>query len=126
MQKAFDSLNWKFVLDVLASIKVHGLFLNWVRSCIISPMYFISFDGGLVGYFKGARGIRQGDPLSPYIFVITMDVLSKLLDAATTYGVFSYHPKCKRIRLTHLYFADDLMIFTKGNMESIEIGRAHV
>ena len=61
----------------------------------------------------------QGDPLSPYIFVIAMDVLTKLLDAAATYGVFNYHPKCKRIKLTHLCFADDLMIFTKGNMELI-------
>ena len=48
-----------------------------------------------------------------------MDILSKLLDTAAFYGVFSYHPNCKRIKLTHLCFADDLMIFTKGNMDSI-------
>ena len=48
-----------------------------------------------------------------------MDILSKLLDAAAVHGVFDYHPKCKRIKLTHLCFADDLMIFTKGNLESI-------
>ena len=57
--------------------------------------------------------------MSPYIFFIAMDVLSKLLDAATTYDVFSYHPKCKKIKLTHLCFANDLMIFTKGNIELI-------
>ena len=48
-----------------------------------------------------------------------MDILSKLLDIAAAHGVYDYHPKCKRIKLTHLCFADDLMIFTKGNLESI-------
>ena len=82
-------------------------------------MFSISFNGGLIGYFKDARGVQQGDPLSPYIFVIAMDVLSKLLDGAATCGVFSCHPKCKRFKLTHLCFADDLLIFTKGNLDSI-------
>ena len=48
-----------------------------------------------------------------------MDVLFKLLDATVVHGVFNYHPKCKRIGLTHIYFVDDLMIFTKGNLHSI-------
>ena len=48
-----------------------------------------------------------------------MNVLSRLLDAAAQHGVFSYHPKCKKIKLTHLCFADDLLIFSKGNLESI-------
>ena len=48
-----------------------------------------------------------------------MDILSKLLDAVVVHGVFGYHPKCKRIQLTHLLFAYDLMIFTKGNLESV-------
>ena len=48
-----------------------------------------------------------------------MNVLSKLLDAATMHGVFSYHPKCKRVTFTHLSFADDLLIFSKGNLSSV-------
>ena len=64
--------------------------------------------------------MRQGDPLSPYIFVLAMNVLSRLLDAAISHKVFMYHPKCKKISLTHLCFADDLLIFSKGNLSSIE------
>ena len=51
--------------------------------------------------------MRQEDPLSPYIFVLAMDILSTLLDAVAVHGVFGYHPKCKRIELTHLSFVDD-------------------
>ena len=48
-----------------------------------------------------------------------MNVLSKLLDAAADYGVLHYHPKCKNIKLTHLCFTDDLLIFSKGNLDSV-------
>ena len=64
-----------------------------------------------MGYFKGEKGVRQRDSLFPYLFVIAMNVLSKLLDSAAAHGVFSLHPKCKKIHLTHLSFADDLLIF---------------
>ena len=106
-------------MDIFTSLKIDPIFINWIKSCLTSPWFSISFNGGLEGYFKGAREVRQGDPLSPYLFVIAMDILSKLLDAAAVHGVFDYHPKCKRTKLTHLCFVDDLMIFTKGNLESI-------
>ena len=100
-------------------MKFPSRFIEWIKGCITTPMYFISLNGGLVGYFKGARGIRQRDLLSPYIFVLTMNVLSRLLDAAAIHGVFKFHLKCKRIKLTHLCFADDLLIFFKGTLDSI-------
>ena len=105
---------------MLKVLKFPSQFIGWIRSCITKPWYSLSINGGLVGYFKGRRGVRQGDPLSPYLFVIGMNVLSSLLDAAVAYGVFSYHPKCKKINLTHLCFADDLLIFAKGNVSSVE------
>ena len=95
------------------------LFIGWIKGCFTTSKFSISLNGGLVGYFEGARGVRQGDPLSPYLFVIAMNVLSGLLDAGAHYEVFSYHPKCKKIKLTHLCFADDLLIFSKGVLNSV-------
>ena len=119
LKKAFDSLSWEFIFEVMKTLKFPRDFIWWVRKCLTTPRFSISINGGLAGYFKGARGIRQGDPLSPYIFVIAMNVLSNLLNAAGFYGVFKYHPKCKRINLTYLCFADDLLIFTKGDIDSV-------
>ena len=82
-------------------------------------MFSISINGSLVGYFKRARGVRQGDPLSLYLFVLAINVLCKMIDTAANYGVINYHPKCKRVKLTHLCFADDLLIFVKRNMKSV-------
>ena len=95
------------------------MFIGWNTSCIITSRFSISINDSLVGFFKGERGVRQGDPLSPYLFVIAMTVLSRMLDVAAGYGVLSFHPKCKKLKLTHLCFADDLLIFFKGKLESI-------
>ncbi|KAE8728802.1 hypothetical protein F3Y22_tig00004072pilonHSYRG00220 [Hibiscus syriacus] len=118
-EKGFDSLNCEFVDVILHALGLPDKFISWLWTCFANPRYFITFNGSLVGYFKGARGVRQGDPLSPYNLVLAMNVLSNLLNVATLKGVFGYHPKCKRIGLTHLCFANDLLIFCKGSIDSV-------
>ena len=56
LQKAFDSLDWKFILEVLVALKMPRIFVEWIRTCLTGAMFSISINGGLVGYFKGARG----------------------------------------------------------------------
>ncbi|GMI94912.1 hypothetical protein HRI_003160500 [Hibiscus trionum] len=94
-------------------------FRNWIIACYTGSKFSVSLNGSLVGFVKGQRGVRQGDPLSPYLFVIAMNVLSGLLDKAATQGIFQFHPKCKKLNLTHLCFADDLLVFCKGNVDSL-------
>ncbi|GKV50480.1 hypothetical protein SLEP1_g57182 [Rubroshorea leprosula] len=85
-------------------------------SCVTTPKFSVVFNGNLCGYFSGEKGVRQGDPLSLYIFVVCMEVLSRMLNKAAEEGKFAYHPKCKTVQLTLLCFADDLMIFTDGSL----------
>lgn len=77
-------------------------------------------NGELAGYFQSIRGLRQGCSLSPYLFVLCMNVLSHKLDKAVRENKFRFHPRCKLLSLTHLCFADDLMVFVEGTKESIE------
>ncbi|XP_031392260.1 uncharacterized protein LOC116204310 [Punica granatum] len=85
-----------------------------------SGAYFSgTINGSLAEYFAGQRGLRQGDHLSPYLFVITMDVFSNLLDTIVVEGRIDFHSRCKPLKLTHLCFADDLFLFTNGSKESI-------
>lgn len=80
----------------------------------------VGYNGTVNGYFKGKRGLRQGDPLSPYLFVIAMNCLSFMLKKAAAQEGLQYHPNCERVKLTHLSFADDLLIFIGGSLKSVQ------
>lgn len=72
------------------------------------------------GHFRGKGGLRQGDPLSPYLFVIALNCLSLLLDKAAGESRFNYRFNCDKTKLTHLCFADDLLIFIDGSLSSVQ------
>lgn len=118
--KAFDTVNWGFLFSFLSGIGLPPLFLRWLEACICTPSFMVGFNGMVHGYFKGKRGLRQGDHLSPYLFVIVMNCLSVMLNKAAQEGLFGFHPKCQRSKLTHLSFAYDLLIFRDGSLSSLQ------
>lgn len=71
---------------------------------ITATKFSVAVNGSLVGYFSGKKHLRQSDPMPYYLFVIAMGVLSTLLNKAAMEDAFHYHPKCKKISLTHLCF----------------------
>lgn len=80
----------------------------------------MSVNGELEGFFSSSWGVRQGCSLSPYIYVIVSNVLSKLLNKAAVEGKIGFHPRCKEVNLSHLSFADDIVVFTNGTPDSLE------
>ncbi|KAE8670622.1 Phosphatidylinositol 4-phosphate 5-kinase 6 [Hibiscus syriacus] len=90
-QKAFDTLHWGFISSVLNAIQLPKTFIDWIEACFSDARYSISFNGSLIGYIKGERGIRQGDLLSPFLFVLAMNVLSKILNLAVARGICWNH-----------------------------------
>ena len=67
-------------------------------------------------------GIIQGDPLSPYLFVLVMEVFSRMLQSAiSSSSAFRFHSKCEALKLTHLFFADGLILFSSANIHSLTI-----
>jgi hypothetical protein len=79
MEKAFDRMEWNFILAILSKLGFHPTWVNWVRICITSPSFSILINGSPFGKFSPARGLRQGDPLSHFLFILGTEVISRLL-----------------------------------------------
>ena len=79
----------------------------------------MAINGELADFFEGKKGLRQEDSISPYLFIMVIEVLSKLLERAATNNTFRLHPLCSTPRLTHMLLADDLLIFSDGSQSSI-------
>ena len=120
ISKAFDSVQWSFVLKSLEALGFPERFIRWIKLCITTPSFSVQVNENLAGYFQSSRVLRQGCSLSPYLFVLCMNVLSRKIDKAAVEKKFKFHPRCKSISLTHLCFADDLIAFVEGTKESIQ------
>ena len=91
-------------------------FVHWIMVCITYPRFSISLNGSLVLYFQGGKGLRLGDPLCPYYFVI----LSRLVHSREGFNNLKFHPHCKELGLTHLSFADDLPMFSAADLPELK------
>ncbi|CAM8993520.1 unnamed protein product [Rhodiola kirilowii] len=116
--KAYDMVDWSFLKKILELFGFPSKFVHWIMACVTSAHFFVLINGSLEGYFKSNRGLRQGDPISPYLFTLVMEVLSRILGQVRQSNEFVFHPKCAGISLSHLMFADDIIIFSKADLGS--------
>lgn len=119
--KAYDTVTWVFLEDVMRALNFPEIFCNWIMACVTTPAYSVALNREVKGFFSGMQGLRQGDPLSPYLFVLCIEYLSRLFKARTLDSEFNYHPKCGAHHITHLAFADDLMVMARGDLISVNI-----
>lgn len=122
IRKSYDTISWGFSYGFLKELCFSDVFISWIMACVTSPSYSLNINGEIVGFFKGQRGLRQGDPMSPSLFVICMEYLSWSLNRVTSRNRrcgFNFHAKCELLRISNLVFTDDLMIFTRGDSSSV-------
>jgi hypothetical protein len=119
--KAFDTLEWNFLLKVLKSFGLNEVFCNWIHAILKSAFLSISINGKSHGYFSCTRGVRQGDPLSPLLFCLAEDVLSRSISKLVSQGTLYCIKDTRNVCIpSHAFYADDLMIYCKGNLVGLK------
>ncbi|KAJ9536637.1 hypothetical protein OSB04_un000186 [Centaurea solstitialis] len=122
LRKAYDMLSWDYLFGMLEGFDFHPIVIKWIKELVSTPSFSVVVNGESRGFFHGKRGIRQGDPLSPYLFTLAMEGFSMILKQCIAEATdFGFHHACEDFGITHLCFADDLFVFTRGDVASVEV-----
>jgi hypothetical protein len=116
ISKAYDRVEWEYVKRVMHRMGFHEKWVNWMSMCIENVNYQVLVNREKVGPIIPKRGLRQGDPLSPYLFILCAEGLSALLRRAEARGDIHGVKVCRGAPLlTHLLFTDDCFLFCRAN-----------
>ena len=111
-EKAYDSVNWKFLYYMLGRLGFSYVWVNWIKACLESASVFILVNGSPTEEFKPKRGLRQGDPLTPFLFLIVAEGLTGLMRKAKSVGIFKdVEVGSQKVQVDLLQFADDTLFF---------------
>lgn len=119
LRKAFDCVRWDFILTTLHALAIPKSYIRLISQCISTASFFVNVNGFSGGFCNSTKGIRQGDPLSPYLFVLAMECLCRLLKARYEAGSIGYHLGTVNLKVSHLMFADEVMVFFDGSSSSL-------
>lgn len=122
LEKAYDRLKWDFIKDTLMDIGLPEKIVDVIRNCTTSSSMRMLWNGEALDEFLPSRGIRQGDPLSPYLFILCIERLFQMIGLAVKHNLWK--PICLTKggpKLSHFAFADDLLLFTKASLEQVHI-----
>ncbi|WZZ52971.1 hypothetical protein YC2023_053078 [Brassica napus] len=118
MSKAYDRVEWNFLEIFLEKMGFDRLWIRWIMACVCSVSFSVLLNGSTHGHIKPERGIRQGDPLSPFLFILCAEALVSCLntseEAGRLHGV-KLSESCPSVH--HLLFADDSLLICKATVE---------
>ncbi|KAL0443831.1 UNVERIFIED_CONTAM: putative mitochondrial protein, partial [Sesamum latifolium] len=121
ISKAYDKVEWSFLDQVMSKLGFPPPFIRLIMLCVSTISYFFMLGGKQFGSLVPDRGLRQGDPLSPYLFLLCTESFSALLQSAEREGKIRGVEVCRGAPpISHLLFADDTLIFCQASQTNAQ------
>ncbi|KAL9668167.1 hypothetical protein QQ045_002542 [Rhodiola kirilowii] len=120
MSKAYDRIEWRFLQEMMLTMGFSASWVKKVMLCVETVKYRIRINNKVLEVISPSRGLRQGDPISPYLFLICAEWLTHAINMYQELGLIEGYTVSRGApRITHLMFADDCLIFLKARQDSI-------
>ncbi|KAJ9559867.1 hypothetical protein OSB04_005027 [Centaurea solstitialis] len=120
-EKAYDTVEWSFLFEAMENMGFGSKWIRWVKGCLSSARISVLVNGSPTSEFPMERGLRQGDPIAPFLFLIVAEGLHIMVEEALSKGLFKgVKVGSKEIQVSHLQFADDAVFLGEWNAENLE------
>ncbi|CAN1332707.1 Putative ribonuclease H protein At1g65750 [Linum perenne] len=120
ISKAFDRVEWQYLEGVLTKVGFHARWVQLLMTCVKSVRYRVNVNSTLTDSFVPMRGLRQGCPLSPFLFILCAEGLSALVKHKTAMGLLHGSLVSRGApRISHLLFADDSLFFCRATIQEV-------
>ena len=121
IEKAYDHVNWEALFYLLDRMGFGLKWNGWIKACVTSIHFSVLVNGSPEGFFGSSRGLRQGDPLSPLLFLLIMEVLSRILKKSEENNLIrGFHVRAVNsvgVQISHLLFTNDAILFCDASRE---------
>ncbi|GJW94140.1 RNA-directed DNA polymerase, eukaryota, partial [Tanacetum coccineum] len=117
--KAYDSVRWDYLMDVLKSFGFGDKWCGWIKGSLSASMASVLVNGSPTAEFQFFRGLKQGDPLAPYLFILVMESLHLSFSRTVDVGIFKGIQIGKDFTLSHLFYADDAVFIGEWSDENL-------
>eukprot|EP00253_Pinus_taeda_P017420 PITA_17420 len=120
LSKAYDRVNWSYIRLLLTHLGFKVDFISWIMGRVTDVSYAILINGAATPFFKGQKGLRQGCPLSPLLFLLVAEGLNQLIHKSRREGKIKGIEAAVNLFISHLLFVDDILVFTNGSINELK------
>jgi len=121
-EKAYDSVDWEFLIYMMGRLGFNTKWIHWIKVCFKSATISVLVNGSPTKQFKPKRGLRQGDPLAPFLFLIVAEGLASLVRATVSKGHYEgVKVGLNSVGINLLQFMDDTLFFCQPTYKCIMV-----
>ncbi|XP_050919463.1 uncharacterized protein LOC127137006 [Lathyrus oleraceus] len=121
IHKAYDIVDHKALKTILKEIGFPRRFIGWIMLAVTTVTYRFNINGVHSMELVARRGLRQGDSISHLLLMIIMEYLQRQFNKIQWVPDFNFHSKCEKLKIINLSFADDLLLFSRGDTKSVDL-----